>query len=159
MFWFSSNQVIFVQTADRHTEPWFLRIEDRTSDGRIKSSKRKDCATERLEKASKRSKDSKSPTPGLSHLVLEKCKWDIQRDYVLFSSYWSSVGLCGVQRSNWFLVFQLLSERRAANESQAAMEQNNHAVKRARHQAHRRRPAAPSLRQIHLCPAHTKVTV
>ncbi|CAI5637618.1 unnamed protein product [Oreochromis niloticus] len=57
---------------DRHTEPWFLRIEDRTSDGRIKSSKRKDCATERLEKASKRSKDSKSPTPGLSHLVLEK---------------------------------------------------------------------------------------
>ncbi|KAL3974447.1 receptor-type tyrosine-protein phosphatase U [Sarotherodon galilaeus] len=59
---------------DRHTEPWFLGIEDRTSDGRIKSSKRKDCATERLEKASKRSKDSKSPTPGLSHLVLEKCK-------------------------------------------------------------------------------------
>ncbi|XP_004565952.3 serine/threonine-protein kinase pim-1-like [Maylandia zebra] len=57
---------------ERHTEPWSFRIEDRTSDGRIKSSKRKDGSTERLEKASKTRKDSESPTPGPSHVFFEK---------------------------------------------------------------------------------------
>ncbi|XP_005913812.1 serine/threonine-protein kinase pim-2 [Haplochromis burtoni] len=57
---------------ERHTEPWSFRVEDRTSDGRIKSSKRKDGSTERLEKASKTRKDSESPTPGPSHVFFEK---------------------------------------------------------------------------------------
>ncbi|XP_025765787.1 serine/threonine-protein kinase pim-1 isoform X2 [Oreochromis niloticus] len=57
---------------ERHTEPWSFRIEDRTSDGRIKSSKRKDGSTERLEKASKIRKDSENPTPGPSHVFFEK---------------------------------------------------------------------------------------
>lgn len=158
MLWFSSNKQIFLQTAERHTEPWSFRIEDRTSDGRIKSSKRKDGSTERLEKASKTRKDSESPTPGPSHVFFEKCKWDIHRDNVLFYSFWSSVGLCGVQRSNWFLFMQLLSERRAANK-RAAMEQKNHAVKRGGHQAHRRSLTTPSMRQMILYLAHTTVTL